>query len=136
MKKKTKRILAGIAAFLIIVSCASFCTGCVKNKTASVSVEDTPSMFVEVERAGSWRIVYHKNTKDLAINQEDKIDWHKNFIPKGTVLYHNYPVISTDNQPDWTYEIKTTGDALSGDFDTIQNLLSNILYTIRTGGIR
>ena len=63
MKKKTKRILAGIAAFLIIVSCASFCTGCVKNKTASVSVEDTPSMFVEVERAGSWRIVYHKNTK-------------------------------------------------------------------------
>ena len=63
MKKKTKRILAGIAAFLIIVSCVSFCTGCATNKTASVAVEDTPSMFIEVERAGSWRIVYHKNTK-------------------------------------------------------------------------
>lgn len=63
MKKKIKRILAGIAAFLIVVSCVSFCTGCAKNEAESVAVEDTPSMFVEVERAGSWRIVYHKNTK-------------------------------------------------------------------------
>ena len=63
MKKKTKRILAGIAAFLIIVSCVSFCTGCAKNKAESVAVEDTPSMFIEVERTVSWRIVYHKNTK-------------------------------------------------------------------------
>ena len=63
MKKKIRRILAGIAAFLIIVSCVSFCTGCTKNKAESVAVEDTPSMFIEAERAGSWRIVYHKNTK-------------------------------------------------------------------------
>lgn len=46
------------------------------------------------------------------------------------------PVISTDNQPDWTYEVKTTGSALSGDFDMIEMLLSSILYTIRTGEIR
>ena len=63
MKKKTKRILAGIAAFLIIISCVLFCTGCVKNEAESVAVEDTPSMFIEVERTTSWRIVYHKNTK-------------------------------------------------------------------------
>ena len=86
-----------------------------------------------VDYSGKRRKMYHKNTKDLAINQEDKIDWHKNFIPKGTVLYHNYPVVATDNQPDWTYEIKTTGDALSGSYIEVENLLSEILYTIRTG---
>lgn len=46
------------------------------------------------------------------------------------------PVISTDNQPDWTYEVKTTGNALSGDFDMIEMLHSSILYTIRTGEAR
>ena len=67
MKKKTKRILAGIAAFLIIASCVLACTGCAKNEAESVAVEDTPSMFVEVERAGSWRIVYHKDTKVMYV---------------------------------------------------------------------
>lgn len=89
-----------------------------------------------VDYSSRRRKMYYKNTKDLAINQEDKVDYHKNFIPKGTVLYCNYPVISTDNQPDWTYQIKTTGDALSGDFDMIEMLLSSILYTIRTGEVK
>ena len=53
-----------------------------------------------VDYSGKRRKMYHKNTKYLAINQEDKIDWYKNFIPKGTVLYHNYPVVATDNQAD------------------------------------
>lgn len=57
-------------------------------------------------------------------------------VQKGTVTYMDRPVISTDNQPDWTYEVKTTGSALSGDFDMIEMLLSSILYTIRTGEIR
>ena len=57
-------------------------------------------------------------------------------IPKGTVVYNNIPVISTVNQQDWKYEVKTTSNALSGDFDEIQSLLSNIIYTIRTGDTR
>lgn len=56
-------------------------------------------------------------------------------VLKGTVTYIDKPVIPTDNQPDWKYEVKTTGSALSGDFDTIEMLLSSILYTIRTGEI-
>lgn len=48
----------------------------------------------------------------------------------------NRPIVSTDNQPDWTYEVKTTGNALSGDFYMIEKLISFILYTIRTGEIR
>ena len=77
------------------------------------------------------RKMYHKNTKDLTVNQESKIDYYKNFVPKGTVLYQNYPVVVTNNQSDWTYEIKTTGNALSGSYIEIINLLNDILYTIK-----
>ena len=77
------------------------------------------------------RKMYHKNTKYLTVNQESKIDYYKNFVPKGTVLYQNYPVVATNNQSDWTYEIKTTGNALSGSYIEIINLLNDILYTIK-----
>lgn len=63
MKKSTKRILAGLAAFLIIASIVLTFSGCAVNKTETVATEENPSMFVEVERAGSWRVVYHKDTK-------------------------------------------------------------------------
>lgn len=79
------------------------------------------------------RKMYHKNTKDLTINQEDRVDFYNNFISKGTVLYHNYPVIVAGNKTDWRYEVKTTGSALGGDFNKIENLLNDILCTIRTG---
>lgn len=66
-----------------------------------------------------------------------KEDYHDEYrgitVPKGTVTYIDRPVVPTDNQPDWTHEVKTTGSALSGNFDVIETLLSSILYTIRTG---
>ena len=89
-----------------------------------------------VDYSGRRRKLYSKNTKDLVINQEDVVDFYKNFVPKGTVLYCNRPVIPTDDQWEWQYEVKTTGNALSGDYHVIENLLSNILYTIRTGEVR
>ena len=89
-----------------------------------------------VDYSGQRRKMYHKNTKDLTINQKDKIDYYKNFVPKDTVLYHNYPVVAIDNQPDWTYEIKTTGNSLSGGFEAIEKLLNDILYTIRMGEVK
>ena len=57
-------------------------------------------------------------------------------VPKGTVVYNDIPVISTVNQQYWKYEVKTTSNALSGDFDEIQSLLSDIIYMIRTGDAR
>lgn len=54
-------------------------------------------------------------------------------IPKGTVIYNSIPVVATNNPSDWKYEIKTTGNAFSGDSKTIEKLLNDILYTIRMG---
>lgn len=81
---------------------------------------------------------YNKGCQNyLTILKEDYYDKYRNVsVKKGTILYHSRPVVATDNQSDWTYEVKTTGSALSGDYDMINNLLSSILYTIRTGEIR
>ena len=75
--------------------------------------------------------------KWLQVLEENYYDKYDDItVQKGTVLYMNRPVVSTDNQSDWTYEVKTTGNALSGDFYMIEKLISSILYTIRTGEIR
>lgn len=67
MKKKTKRILAGIAAVLIILACVLPLSGCggapSDSNDSKVTEEDISPMFTEVEQTSLWRIVYHKDTK-------------------------------------------------------------------------
>ena len=62
MKKTTKRILAGLAAFLIVASIVLTFAGCAST-TASAKEIDNGSMFVCVERGYYYNIVYHKDTK-------------------------------------------------------------------------
>ena len=52
-------------------------------------------------------------------------------VPKGTILYMGYPVESTNNKADWTYEIKTTASCLGGDFTTTENMLNTILNIMK-----
>lgn len=70
--------------------------------------------------------------KWLKVLKEDyKSKYHDIVVPKGTVLYMNYPVESTDNKADWTYEIKTTASCLGGDFTTTENMLNTILNIMK-----
>ena len=43
----------------------------------------------------------------------------------------DYPVESTNNKADWTYEIKTTDSCLGGDFTTTENMLNTILSIMK-----
>lgn len=54
-----KKIIAFLAAVIMIVTISA----CAKNPAQSIAVDDQPSMFVEIERGNSWRVVYHKETK-------------------------------------------------------------------------
>ena len=47
-------------------------------------------------------------------------------IPKGTVLYHDYPVEYTNKPENYIYEIKTTGNAFGGDFTDMMAYLEMI----------
>lgn len=62
-----------------------------------------------------------------------KEDYYKQYdditVPKGTVLYYGRPVELADKS-EWNYQVKTTGEALSGDYYEITELLKNILKII------
>jgi hypothetical protein len=108
------------------------------NKFNLIDYSNETTSNISVYRPEAKLSSYHKGCqKDLKILKQDYFDEYSNItIPKGTVLYFNKPVIATDNQDEWQYEIKTTGSAFSGDKEVIDNLLSSILYTIRTGEVR
>ena len=65
MKKTGKRIVAGLAAFLIIVSIILMFTGCASIRAEAKEVEETgdSNTFVLVDADYYCWVVYHKDTK-------------------------------------------------------------------------
>lgn len=62
----TKIKLARVALIiLLVIAMLLALQGCTLNETASEVDTDNPapSMFVEVERTPTWRVVYHKDTR-------------------------------------------------------------------------
>lgn len=102
----------------------------VVNKFVTIEYENEKHFTVSRSKAQGK---YNKGCQDwLKILKADYYDeYSKITVPKGTVTYIDRPVIPTDNQSDWTYEVKTTGSALSGNYSRIKNLLSDILNTIK-----
>lgn len=102
-----------------------------------VPIEYENDKYFTVYRGKVKQGKYNKGCQDLLkVLKEDYHDEYSGItVPKGTVTYIDRPVVSTNNQSDWKYEVKTTGNALSGDFNIIEMLLSSILYTIRTGDV-
>lgn len=66
MKKTTKRILAGLAAFLIVASIVLTFARCASIRAKAKEI-DNGSMFVCVERGYYYNIVYHKDTKVMYV---------------------------------------------------------------------
>ena len=65
--------------------------------------------------------------KVLKEDYHDELDTYATVtIPKGTVLYHGYPVEPTIKPENYIYEIKTTGDAFGGDYNKVMDMINNI----------
>ena len=65
--------------------------------------------------------------KWLKVLKEDYYDAYFNItVPKGTVLYQDYPVEYTIKPENYIYEIKTTGDAFGGDYNEVMDMINNI----------
>lgn len=108
----------------------------VVNKFIPIEYEDKKNFIIYKTKIKQGK--YNKECQDcLKVLKEDYYDEYSNItIPKGTVIYLSRPVISTENQSDWTYEIKTTSNSLSGNLNVIETLLDSILYAIRTGEVK
>lgn len=52
-------------------------------------------------------------------------------VPSGTILYYGRPVEIVDKS-EWNYQIKTTGEAFSGNLNNILKLINDISETIKT----
>ena len=65
MKKTVKRIVAGLAAFLIIVSMVVMFAGCTSTRAEATEVDDADdgNTFILVDADYYCWIVYHKDTK-------------------------------------------------------------------------
>ena len=103
----------------------------VVNKFVTIEYENEKHFTVSRSKAKQGK--YNKGCQDwLKILKADYYDeYSKITVPKGTVTYIDRPVIPTDNQSDWTYDVKTSGSALSGNDSRIKNLLSYIPNTIK-----
>ena len=52
---------------LFIFVLAFMLTGCSQKQVESVQESENTPMFCEVESAGSWRVVYHRDTKVMYV---------------------------------------------------------------------
>lgn len=65
--------------------------------------------------------------KWLKVLKEDYHDEYSNIsVPKGKVLYQDYPVELTIKPENYIYEIKTTGNAFGGDYNEVMDMIKNI----------
>lgn len=85
-----------------------------------------------------WIYLYDQKVKSYNKGCQKRLkilkeDYYKQYdditVPKGTVLYYGRPVELADKS-EWNYQVKTTGEALSGDYYEITELLKNILKII------
>lgn len=66
----------------------------------------------------------------LRVLTEEYYDWHKQrTYDIGQMMYRGYP-IELANKSEWSFQVKTAGDALSGDIGTITMLLNEIIGRI------
>ena len=69
--------------------------------------------------------------KWLKVLKEDYHDEYSNIaVPKGTVLYQDYPVEPTIKPENYIYEIKTTSNAFGGDYNEVMDMIKNIREVI------
>lgn len=62
--------------------------------------------------------------KWLKVLKEDYYDTYSNItVPKGTVLYQNYPIELSNV---YKYEVKTTGTSFSGNYAAVKNIINDI----------
>lgn len=66
--------------------------------------------------------------KWLKVLKEDYHDEYSNIsVPKGTVLYQDYPVELSNV---YQYEVKTTGTSFSGNYSTVKSIINDICEII------
>lgn len=99
------------------------------NKFEPIDYSDQTKEYVCVYNSKAKYKSYNKNCQVwLKVLKEDhEYKYCPVVVPKGTVLYMDIPVICTDDKNKWKYELKTTGTAFSGNYDTMLEMLGSVI---------
>ncbi len=98
---------------------------------------DTPKKIYLYQSDMKYRLYNKFCQKRLKVLKEDyKNKYCPVVIPKGTVMYMNTPVICTKDKTKWKYELKTTGTAFSGTYDTMLEMLDTVINCMVKSRIR
>ena len=108
------------------------------NKFVSIDYSDQTKEFVYVYSSETKYKLYNKNCQNwLKVLKEDyEYEYCPVIIPKGTVTYMDIPVICTNDKDKWEYELKTTGTAFSGTYDTMLEMLDNVINCMIKSKVR
>ena len=108
------------------------------NKFVSIDYSDQTKEFVYVYSREAKYKSYNKNCQNwLKVLKEDyEYEYCPVIIPKGTVTYMDIPVICTNDKDKWEYELKTTGTAFSGTYDTMLEMLDTVINCMIKSRVR
>lgn len=108
------------------------------NKFVSIDYSDQTKEFVYVYSSEAKYKSYNKNCQNwLKVLKEDyEYEYYPVIIPKGTVTYMDIPVICTNDKDKWEYELKTTGTAFSGTYDTMLEMLDTVINCMIKSRVR
>lgn len=108
------------------------------NKFVSIDYSDQTKEFVYVYRSKAKYKTYNENCQNwLKVLKEDyEYKYCPVTIPKGTVLYMDTPVICTNDKDKWKYELKTTGTAFSGTYDTMLEMIDTVINCMVKSRVR
>lgn len=108
------------------------------NKFVSIDYSDQTKEFVYVYSSEAKYKSYNKNCQIwLKVLKEDYVyKYCPVVVQKGTVLYMDIPVICTKDKDKWKYELKTTGTAFSGTYDTMLEMLDTVINCMIKSRVR
>lgn len=108
------------------------------NKFESIDYTDKTKEYVCVHNSMAKYKSYNKNCQTwLKVLKEDyEYEYCPVVIPKGTVTYMDIPVMCTNDKDKWKYELKTTGTAFSGTYDTMLEMLDTVINCMVKSQVR
>lgn len=108
------------------------------NKFIPIDYSDKTKEYIRVYGSKAKYKSYNKNCQTrLKVLKEDYVyEYCPVVVPKGTVTYMYIPVICTNDKDKWEYELKTTGSAFSGTYDTMLEMLDTVINCMVKSRIR
>lgn len=108
------------------------------NKFEPIDYSDQTKEYVCVYNSKAKYKSYNKNCQVwLKVLKEDhEYKYCPVVVPKGTVTYMDIPVICTKDKDKWKYELKTTGTAFSGTYDTMLEMIDTVINCMVKSRVR